>query len=119
MPPVDAELHELITIDQANLLMATGAWLAAVVSAVALAVALAVPRLRKPAMLTAAIAAPWCLALSFGWDVYLWRVRFDPTTGFCGLHSVRVLCENALAAVVLGALYGFYLRWASWALARG
>jgi hypothetical protein len=62
--------------------------------------------------------APWSLALAAGWRAYLWRVRFDPVTGFCGLHSVGVLLGNAAAAVALGLLYGLYLRWL-WRLPLG
>jgi hypothetical protein len=66
----------------------------------------------------AAALAPWALVLSAGWQVYLWRVRFDPETGFLGLENVRVLVENAVGAVVLGMIYGLYLRWL-WGLTFG
>lgn len=61
---------------------------------------------------------PWVVLLTYGWKVFLWRVRFDPETGFLGLESVRVLAENAVFALVLGVAYGVYLRWL-WSLPEG
>lgn len=108
---MNPELRELITIDQATALVNAIAWIAVAVALAAVAAAMLAPSMRRRALLVAAAAAPWSLFLSVGWRVYLWRVRFDPATGFCGLHSVRVLATNALAAVIIGLLYGLFLRW--------
>jgi hypothetical protein len=66
----------------------------------------------------AAALAPAGLLIACGWDLYLWRVRFDPQTGFCGLHKVSVLLGNVVGAIVVGLLYGLYLRWL-WGLPFG
>ena len=115
---MNPELQELITIDQANALMSAGAWIAAGLAIVAVVVALVLPPARRRALTIAAVVAPWALFLSVGWDAYLQRVRFDPATGFCGLHSVRVLVGNALAATIIGLIYGLFLRWAMASLAQ-
>ncbi len=108
---MNPELRELVTIGQANALMAAGAWLAAAVALLGAAAGALWPAARLRLWAVAAAAAPWSIFLSAGWDLYLWRVRFDPATGSCGLHSVTVLATNALAAVVVGVVYGLYLRW--------
>ena len=49
--------------------------------------------------------------LSYGlWRLFAWLVRYDPQTGYCGLHRVGVLLLNVLLFVLvgmtLGVLYG-------------
>jgi hypothetical protein len=103
------ELREMVDLATASRWVE---WAAA--AAAGLAVALLIVGLcsrRARLLLWAATLAPWALLLAIGWRVYLWRVRFDPATGFCGLHSVRVLVGNVAAAAAIGVLYGLYERW--------
>jgi hypothetical protein len=48
------------------------------------------------------------------WLVYSWLIRYDPVTGYCGLHKTAVLwlnvCLFALVGVALGAFYGWLFR---------
>ena len=106
-----ADLRELITLQQAWRLvdgLSWGVWAAAVLC---LAMALVWSQQRLWWARTAASIAPAALLLAVGWQVYLARVSYNPATGFCGLHSVRIWIENAIAACIIGALYGIYLRW--------
>jgi hypothetical protein len=105
------ELREMIDLGQAGQLVALAAVGAAVVAVVLLGVGVLWAGGREPLMRVAAALAPWSVALDAGWRAYLWRVRFDPASGFCGLHSVRVLLGNVVFAVLAGLAYGLYLRW--------
>lgn len=44
------------------------------------------------------------------WRFFAWMVRYDPVTGYCGLHKVSVLLLNvavfALVGIGLGVVYG-------------
>lgn len=48
------------------------------------------------------------------WLGYSYLIRYDPRTGYCGLHRTSVLllnvCLFALVGVVLGAVYGWLFR---------
>ena len=48
------------------------------------------------------------------WRSFAWMVRYDPQTGYCGLHKVSVLLLNvvifALVGVALGVAYGRLCR---------
>jgi len=105
------DLREMVDLATADRLVG---WMAMACLAAALACLLAalVRRGARAGLRRAAAAvAPAGLLVAAGWDLYLWRVRFDPETGFCGLHSVSVLGGNVLAALLVGLLYGLYLRW--------
>ncbi|MCX7599236.1 MAG: hypothetical protein N2512_10295 [Armatimonadetes bacterium] len=105
------ELQEIIDLATAHRLV-EGSAVALVLAPVLLVlVGLARRAWRLRCLLWAAMLAPWALALPIAWRGYLWRVRYDPATGFVGLHSVRVLLENLLIAVLAGGVYGLYLRW--------
>ncbi len=111
------DLREMIDLATAGRVLDWSATGLVALAVLALAVGL-VQRAARPSssapgtwLRGAAALAPLGLLLAAGWDIYLWRVRFDPQTGFCGLHKVNVLLGNTLGAVVLGLLYGLYLRW--------
>jgi len=105
------ELREMIDLATAAKLVNGAAW-ALLAAAVVLLLVAMVSRSGKPlAFRLAAALAPAALLVAVGWDIYLARVRFDPVTGFCGLHSVRVFAQNVLGAVIVGIFYGLYLRW--------
>jgi len=112
------ELREMIDLHGAARLVDFLAGAALGVTLVALALSVWRKRQQMDYLRWAAAVAPWSLLIALGWRVYLWRVRFDPATGFCGLHSVRTLLGNVAAALVLGLLYGVYLRWL-WGLPPG
>jgi len=44
------------------------------------------------------------------WRYYAWTVRYDPLTGYCGLHKVSVLLLNVGAFSVLGVVGGLVAR---------
>jgi hypothetical protein len=44
------------------------------------------------------------------WRYYAWTVRYDPQTGFCGLHRVSVLLINVIVFVALGVVGGLIAR---------
>ena len=48
------------------------------------------------------------------WLLYAYLIRYDPVTGYCGLHRVSVLLLNvvmfAVIGVALGAIYGRLFR---------
>jgi len=44
------------------------------------------------------------------WRHYEWMVRYDPQTGFVGLHKVWVLAVNLLVFVLAGVLVGWAVR---------
>lgn len=41
------------------------------------------------------------------WHFHKYRMRFDPKTGYVGLHRVDVLLENLLIFVLIGVVIGF------------
>ncbi len=106
-----AELQEMISIQAAARMVDGLAWGVLLAVGLCLAIAAAWPAQRMWWLRAAATLAPWMVLLPVGWDVYLARVSYHPDTGFCGLHSVRTMAINAIAAVAVGVLYGLYLRW--------
>jgi len=40
------------------------------------------------------------------WRYYSWTVRYDPATGYVGLHKVSVLLINVAVFVAVGAVIG-------------
>ena len=112
------ELREMIDLPAADRLLENAALALLVVAVVLLIAGLIRGRKGLGALRWAGALAPWALVLTYGWRVFLWRMRFDPETGFLGLESVRVLALNAVVALVLGLAYGVYLRWL-WSLPEG
>ncbi len=112
------ELREMIDLHRAAQLVDLLAGAALGLALVALALSALRRRQRAAYLRLAAAVAPWSFLIAVGWRVYLWRVRFDPVTGFCGLHSVRTLLGNVAVALLLGLLYGLYIRWL-WGLPLG
>ncbi len=57
------------------------------------------------------LLGPLCYGL---WRFFAWMVRYDPVTGYCGLHRVSVLLLNvvifALVGIGLGVAYRRLLR---------
>lgn len=47
------------------------------------------------------------------WVYYSWTVRYDPKTGYVGLHKVSVLLVNLLVFSVVGAIVGALWGWIS------
>ena len=45
-----------------------------------------------------------------GWVFYSWMVRYDPQTGYVGLHKVSVLLINVGVFVALGIIAGLVAR---------
>lgn len=46
--------------------------------------------------------------LNYGlWRFHKYRMRFDPVSGYAGLHRVDVLIENLLVFIAIGILIGF------------
>jgi hypothetical protein len=44
------------------------------------------------------------------WRYYAWMVRYDPQTGYCGLHKVSVLLVNVGVFVAVGVAGGLVAR---------
>jgi hypothetical protein len=44
------------------------------------------------------------------WQYYNWMIRYDPQTGYVGLHKVWVLVANLAVFLALGVLLGWGLR---------
>ncbi len=112
------ELREMIDLPTADGLLETAAMVVLALAVVLMIVGLIRGRKGLGMLRWAGELAPWSLVLTFGWRLFLWRMRFDPVTGFLGLESVRVLALNAVSAIVLGLAYGVYLRWL-WSLPEG
>jgi len=47
------------------------------------------------------------------WVYYSWTVRYDPNTGYVGLHKVSVLLINVVVFAVVGAIVGWVWGWFS------
>jgi hypothetical protein len=45
-----------------------------------------------------------------GWEFYSWMVRYDPQTGYVGLHRVSVLLINVGVFAALGIIAGLVAR---------
>jgi hypothetical protein len=109
--------HELIDLRQFEALMRG---LAVALPVVGVLLGLALGKARggtRPALvrgLALGLLGPICYGL---WRCFAWMVRYDPVTGYCGLHKVSVLLLNvalfALVGIGLGVLYGRLLRPAS------
>ena len=65
-------------------------------------------------------AGAWLRAAAIGmlgpavtvlWLLYSYLVRYDPETGYFGLDKLWVLALNAIVFVLVGALFGYGLRW--------
>ena len=107
------DLQEMITAAQAAGLVAAAELVAICIGLVLLVIALILGhgRVRAGLLRASATLAPLGLLLAAGWDGYIACVRFNPATGFCGLHSVRVWLGLVGVAVGTGLAYGVYLRW--------
>lgn len=101
----------MIDLATASRLIEGAAFVVLVVAALLMCIGLVIRARRTQLLPWAAMLAPWAVVLPFGWRLYLWRVCYDPATGFVGLHSVRVLLENLFFAALAGVVYGLYLRW--------
>ncbi len=53
--------------------------------------------------LSVGILGPLCYGL---WHLYSYLVRYDPATGYVGLHKVKVLALNVGIFIVVGAIVG-------------
>ncbi len=47
------------------------------------------------------------------WVYYSWTVRYDPKSGYVGLHKVSVLLINLLVFSMVGAIVGALWGWTS------
>jgi hypothetical protein len=66
---------------------------------------------RVPAGLMRGVAVGLSGPLTYAlWRLFAWLVRYDPVTGYCGLHRVSVLWLNValftVVGLVLGLVYG-------------
>ncbi len=53
--------------------------------------------------LSVGILGPLCYGL---WHLYSYLVRYDPATGYVGLHKVKVLALNVGIFIAVGAIVG-------------
>lgn len=100
------EMHEIIKLAAfAKAIM----WLAILLPLLGLVVGLATRAVVKG--LAVGLLGPLIYAL---WLGYGYLIRYDPATGYCGLHRTSVLLLNvvlfALIGLVLGAIYGRLFR---------
>lgn len=109
--------HELIDLNRFEALMRA---VALVLPVVGMVLGLGVGLVRKTLRLALVRGVAFGLLgpIIYGlWRFFAWMVRYDPVTGYCGLHRVSVLLLNvvifALVGIGLGFLYGRLLRPAS------
>jgi len=103
------DMRELITVQAFDraVLVAAGAWLLAAVGA---GIVGHVRGKAGAALRGAALGLLGPLAAGL-YRFYSWTVRVDPSTGYVGLHQVRVFALNIVVFCAVGALVG-------WALSR-
>ncbi|MEI6500923.1 MAG: hypothetical protein WCP21_07840 [Armatimonadota bacterium] len=100
------DMHEIINLAAfAKAIL----WLAFVLPVVGVVVGLVFRAVWKG--LAVGLLGPLIYAL---WLGYSHLIRYDPVTGYCGLHHTSVLLLNvvlfALVGVALGAVYGWLFR---------
>ena len=107
---MDPQLHEIVDLAQVDLAMVYLALAAPLLGIIIGAIA---GRLRG------GVLSGIGRGLAFGmlgpiicvmWRFYRYMVRYDPATGYVGLHKMSVLainiCVFAIVGILLGALYG-------------
>jgi hypothetical protein len=97
------EMHEIINLAAfAKAIL----WLAIILPVLGLVVGLVTRAVVKG--LAVGLLGPLIYVL---WLGYSYLIRYDPATGYCGLHRTSVLLLNvvlfALIGIILGALYGW------------
>ena len=100
-------MHELIDITTFEHLL-IGACVALTVAGIVLGIVL-----RKRGNITPAGVAALALVgpvVYAGWVFYSWMVRYDPQSGYVGLHKVSVLLVNVAVFVALGIIAGLVAR---------
>ncbi|MGD8240313.1 MAG: hypothetical protein PVH68_17290 [Armatimonadota bacterium] len=103
MDPYMKEIVDLAVVERLLLLLAVAAPVVAVAIG-ALAGARTCGSLIGGAKgLSVGILGPLCYAL---WELYSYLVRYDPATGYVGLHRVNVLALNAAIFVAVGVVLG-------------
>ena len=111
MDPYMREIVDVAVVERVLLLLAV-----AVPAVATLIGALAGARTRRALIgaakgLSVGILGPLCYGL---WHLYSYLVRYDPATGYVGLHKPSVLFINVAAfaafGVVIGLIYGRILR---------
>lgn len=100
------EMHEIINLAAfAKAIL----WLAIVLPVLGVVVGLATRAVVKG--LAVGLLGPLIYGL---WLLYSHLIRYDPATGYCGLHRTSVLLLNvslfAVVGIALGALYGRVFR---------
>lgn len=100
------EMHEIINLAAfAKAIM----WLAIVLPVLGLVLGLITRAVVKG--LAVGLLGPLVYVL---WLGYSYLIRYDPVTGYCGLHRTSVLLLNvvlfALIGIALGAVYGRLFR---------
>jgi multisubunit Na+/H+ antiporter MnhB subunit len=100
-------MHELLDIATFEHLL-IGACIALTVAGIVLGVVLR----RRASIAPAGVAALALIGpvVYVGWVFYSWMVRYDPQTGYVGLHKVSVLLINVGVFVVLGIVAGLVAR---------
>ena len=100
-------MHELINIVTFEHVL-IGAGVALTVAGIVIGVVL-----RKRGSITAVGVVALALigpVVYGGWVFYSWMVRYDPQTGYVGLHKVSVLLTNVGVSVALGIIAGLVAR---------
>ena len=107
---MDPQLHEIVDLAQVDLAMVYVALAAPVLGIIIGAV---VGRLRSGIIygigrgLAFGMLGPIIFVM---WRFYRYMIRYDPATGYVGLHKMSVLalnvCVFAIVGLLLGALYG-------------
>jgi hypothetical protein len=103
MDPYMREIVDAATLERVLVLLAIGAPVAAVVigALVGARTCGSLPGAAKGLFVGA--LGPLCYVL---WRLYSHLVRYDPTTGYVGLHKVKVLALNMAIFVAVGAILG-------------
>ncbi len=106
---MDPQLHEIVDLAQVDLAMV---YLALAAPVLGIVIGAIVGRLRHGVLygigrgLAFGMLGPIILVM---WRFYRYMVRYDPATGYVGLHKMSVfalnVCVFAIVGILLGALY--------------
>lgn len=103
-------MHEIIDLNKFALAIK---WLAVVLPVLGLLIGVAIGAARKALVegLAKGLAIGLIGPVIYGlWLVYSYLIRYDPATGYVGLHRTAVLWANiglfAVVGIILGIIYG-------------
>jgi hypothetical protein len=103
MDPYMKEIVDAAAVERVLLLVAVAAPLVAVAIGAVAGARSCGSRLGAAKGLSVGALGPLCYGL---WHLYSYLVRYDPATGYVGLHRVSVLALNVGIFIAVGAVLG-------------